>query len=81
MRVTNQNLVNEEINKRFNSGNACYHSVKNLLSSRLLSKNVKMRIFNIIILSVVLYGSEIWSLILREVHRLRMFENSAEEDM
>jgi hypothetical protein len=38
--VTNQNLIQEEI-RRLNSGNACYHSVQNLLSSRLLSKNVK----------------------------------------
>jgi hypothetical protein len=36
---TNQNLVQEEIKRRLNSGNACYHSVQNLLPSRLLSKN------------------------------------------
>jgi hypothetical protein len=44
--VTNQNLINEEIESRFDSGNACYHSVQNLLSSRLLSKNVKNEIEN-----------------------------------
>jgi hypothetical protein len=38
--VTNQNLIQEEIKKRLNSGNACYHSVQNLLSSRLLSKKM-----------------------------------------
>jgi hypothetical protein len=43
--VTNQNLIQEEIKKRLNSGNACYHSVQNLFSSRLLSKNVKIRIY------------------------------------
>jgi hypothetical protein len=37
--VTNQNLIQEEIKRRLNSGNACYHSVQNLLSSQLLSKN------------------------------------------
>jgi hypothetical protein len=42
--VTNQNLIKEEIKRRVNSGNACYHSVQNLLSSRLLSKNLKIRI-------------------------------------
>jgi hypothetical protein len=42
--VTNQNLIQEEIKRRLNSGNTCYHSVQNLLSSRLLSKNVKVRI-------------------------------------
>jgi hypothetical protein len=43
--VRNQNLIQEEIKKRLNSGNACYHSVQNLLSSRLLSKNLKIRIY------------------------------------
>jgi hypothetical protein len=42
--VTNQNLIQEEIRRRLNSGNACYHSVQNLLSSRLPSKNIKIRI-------------------------------------
>jgi hypothetical protein len=43
--VINQNLIQEEIKRRLNSGNAYYHSVQNLLSSCLLSKNVKIRIF------------------------------------
>jgi hypothetical protein len=43
--------------------------------SRLLSKNVKIRICRSIILSLVLYGYETWSLTLREEHRLRAFEN------
>jgi hypothetical protein len=73
--VTNQNLIQEEIKKRQNSGNACYHSVQNLLSSSLLLKNVKIRIYKTIILPVVLYGCETWSLTLREEHRLRLFEN------
>jgi hypothetical protein len=73
--VANQNLIQEEIKRRLNSGNACYHSVQSLLSSRLLSKNIKMRICRTIILPVVLYGCETWSLTLREEHRLRVFEN------
>jgi hypothetical protein len=51
------------------------HDCANLLSSRLLSKNVIIRIYKTIILPVVLYGCETWSLILREEHRLRLFEN------
>jgi hypothetical protein len=43
--VTNQNLIQEESKRRLNSGNACYHSVQNLLSSHLLLKNVKIRIY------------------------------------
>jgi hypothetical protein len=61
-------------NLSYYSGNAYYHSVQNLLSSRLLSKNTKMKICRTIILPVV-YGCETWSLTLREEPRLRMFEN------
>ena len=57
------------------SGNACYHSVQNLLSSRLLSRKLKIKIFRTIILPVVLYGCEAWSLTLREERKLRVFEN------
>jgi hypothetical protein len=53
--VTNQNLIQEQIKRRLNSGNACYHSVQNLLSSRLLSKYLKIRIYKTIILPVVPY--------------------------
>jgi hypothetical protein len=73
--VTNQNLIQEEIMRRLSSGIACYHSVQNLLSSHLLLKNVKMRIYKTIILPVVLYGCKTSSLTLREEHRLRVFEN------
>jgi ubiquitin C-terminal hydrolase len=75
MTVTNENLIDDEIKMRLNSGNACYHSVQNLLSSHLLSKNLKIRIYKTIILTLVLYGCETWSLTLREEHRLRVFEN------
>ena len=56
-------------------GNACYYSVQNLLSSSLLSKKLKIKIYRNIILPVVLYGCETWSLTLREERRLRVFEN------
>ena len=49
--------------------------MQNLLSSSLLSKNLKIKIYRTIILSVVLYGCETWSLTLREERRLRVFEN------
>ena len=49
--------------------------VQTLLSSRLLSKNLKIEIYKTIILPVVLYGCEAWSLTLREECRLRIFEN------
>jgi ribosomal protein S2 len=51
--ITNENQIQEEIKRRLNSGNACYHSVQNLLSSRLLTKNIKIRIYRTIILPLV----------------------------
>jgi hypothetical protein len=67
--------MHEEINSRLNSGNACYHSSQSLLCSHLLSRNLKVKIYETIILPVVLYGCENWSLTLREEHRLRVFQN------
>ena len=69
--LTNQNSIHEEIKSRLKSGNACYHSVQNLLSSSLLSRSVKIKIYRTIILSVVSYGCETWSLTMREERRLR----------
>jgi hypothetical protein len=73
--LTDQNSIQEEIQSSLNLGNACYHSVQNLLSSRLLSKYLKIKIYRTIILPVVLYGCETWSLTLREERRLKVFEN------
>ena len=57
-----------------NSGATCYHSLQNILSSSLLSKNLKIKLYRTIILPV-LYGYETWSLTFREERRLRVFEN------
>jgi hypothetical protein len=65
----------EEIQSRLKSGNACHHSVQTLLSSSLLSKKLKIKIYRTVILPVVLYGCETWSLTLREERKLRVFEN------
>ena len=73
--LTNRNSIQEEIKSRLKLGNACYYSVQNLLSSRLVSKNLKIKIYRTIILPAVLYGCETWSLTLREKRRLRVFEN------
>src|SRR5215510_6241398 len=73
--LTDQNSIQEEIKCRLKLGNACYHSVQNLLSARLLSKNLQIKIYRTIILPIVLCGCETWSLTLGEEHRLRVFEN------
>jgi len=50
--LTNQNSIAEEIKSRLRSGSACYHSVQNILSSRLLAKNLNIKIYRIIILPI-----------------------------
>jgi hypothetical protein len=54
--LTDQNFIHGEIKSRLNSGKACYRSVQSLLSFRLLSRNVKVKIYKTIILPVVLCG-------------------------
>jgi hypothetical protein len=61
--------IQEEIKSRLKSGNACYHSVQNLLYSSLLSKNIKIKIYKTVILPV---GCETWSLLLMEECKLMM---------
>jgi len=73
--LTKQNSIAEEIKSRLKSANACCYSVQNLVSSRLLSKNLKIKIYRTIFFPVVLYGCETWSLTLWEERKLRVFEN------
>ena len=73
--MTNQKYIREEIKCRLKGANSCYYSIQTLLFSRLLSKNLKIKIYKTIKLLVVLYGCETWSVTLREERRLRVFEN------
>jgi len=73
MTLTNQNSIQEEIKSRLKSENACYLSLQNLLSSSLLFKKLKIKIFRNIILPVV-YGCETWLLTFMEERRLRVFK-------
>jgi hypothetical protein len=63
--LTNQNSIHVEIKSALKLASACYYSVQNLLSSRLLSKNLKIKIYRTITLPVVLCWCEAWSLTLR----------------
>jgi hypothetical protein len=74
--LTDQNHMDKEIKSRQNSGNNSYHSVQSLLTSLLMSRNLKVIICKTILLSVVLYGCEIWSVILREGRSFTGFEKS-----
>jgi len=64
--LTNQNSIQEEIQSKLKLGNAGCYSVEYLLSSSLLSNNLKFKIYRTIILPVVLYGCETWLLTWRE---------------
>jgi hypothetical protein len=65
--VTNESLIHEEINKsRLTSGNICYHSVQNILSFLLLSKNANNKAYNSLTLQPVLNGCETFSLAMRK---------------
>jgi len=72
--LTHHNSIQGEIKSRLTVGNACCHSVQNLVSSSLLSKNIKMKIYRTIFLPFVLCGCETWSLTLTEERSLRVFE-------
>jgi len=73
--LTNQYYIEEGI-RRLKSGNARYHSVQKLFFFfSLLSKCTKIKLYRTIILPVVLYGCETWSLTMREEHSLRVFES------
>ena len=77
--LTNQNSIQEKIKSILKSGNACYHSVQNILCFSLLSKNLNIMIYRTIILPVILYGCEALSLTMREEHRLSVGESGVEE--
>ena len=67
--LTNTNDIREGITAEKIWGNTWYYSLKKILSSRLLSKKLKVKTYKTIILPVVLYDCETWSLTLREEHR------------
>jgi len=72
---TNQHFIQEVNHSTLQSGNVCCHSVKNQLSSSVLTKTIKIEIIRALILSVVLYGYENWSLTLKEEHMLSVFQS------
>jgi hypothetical protein len=56
------------------SGDALYHAIQNILSSYLLFKNINIKIYKAIIVSLLLYGHETWPLTTWEEHRLRVLK-------
>jgi len=74
MAMIKQKCMDEEIKSRLNSGTACYHFVKNLLSVLLISKKIKITIYRTINLHLV-YGRETWSSSLLEEDTQKVFED------
>jgi hypothetical protein len=72
--LTNQNDIHDEIKSRLNSGNAAIIQSK-IFCLPVSYKKLKIKIYKTVILPVVLYGCETWSLALREEHRLRVSKN------
>jgi hypothetical protein len=72
--LTIHNCLCVEMKGKFNSGNACYH-LGLPVSFLLLSKNVMVKVYKIVIFPVVLYRCETWSFMLREEHWLKAFAN------
>jgi hypothetical protein len=66
---------NEEINSRINLRNTCCHSLHSLFSSGLLSKNLKIKVNQIIISAYVMFGCETWSFNLRKERKLGVLVN------
>ena len=61
--LTNQNSIQEDIKSRLKTGDSCYYSVQTLVSSRILSKNLIIKVYKTIIFPVVLYDCETWLLL------------------
>jgi hypothetical protein len=74
-KISHPRLSDVKVISQIESGNAYYYSVQNLLSSRLIQKNLKIKIHKTVILPVVLYECETWSFTLGKEHRQRVFEN------
>jgi hypothetical protein len=75
--VTEKNCIHKEVYSILNSGNACCHSVYNLLFSNVLSRNINIKINKTIMLPVVLHRCETWSIIKGRIQVKGLWEHDA----
>jgi hypothetical protein len=73
--LTNQNDIHDKIKSRLNSGNSCYYSDQIFCLPVSYKTKLKIKIYKTLVLPVIFYGCETWSLTLREEHRLKVFKN------
>jgi hypothetical protein len=79
--VTNKNYINEEFKSRLNSWSVFYHPLHDVSASRLLSENVKIKIYKVKIIRVILYGCETWSIALRKNMAEGVSEQGADKNI
>jgi len=72
--VTSKHEVTEEIKIGLESGNECFYSVQKLLTSRLISRKLKLKIYRTVVLPLIIYGCKSWSTTSAEERKLRLFE-------
>jgi hypothetical protein len=73
--ITNRNTVSGETQCRITDANKCYYELQKQLKSKQLKRNIKFTIYKIIIIQVLFYGSETWTLRKTDEKKLRTFEN------
>ena len=66
--------IEEEIKERITAGNKAYHVHKKLFTSKLISRNVKLHLYNTLIRPLVTYASETWVLKESMIKKLMIFE-------
>jgi len=72
--VNTDNSIEEEIQERIAAGNRAYHVHKKLFSSKLISQNIKLQLYNTLIHPTVAYTSETWVLKENMINKLMIFE-------
>ena len=72
--VNTDNSIEEEIKERIEAGNTAYHAHKKLFTSKLISRNVKLQLYNTLIRPTVTYASETWVLKGNMINKLLIFE-------
>lgn len=72
--VTSDNSIKIEIESRIQKANKCYYSLLTVFKSKLISRNTKLQVYKSLIIPVLTYGSETWTLTKKEENRLRVFE-------
>jgi hypothetical protein len=72
--ITRKNEIGEEIKMRIAAGNQCYYGLQHLFRSRMVSRIVKIKIYETILKPIVMFGCEAWSMAEKDKTRLNLWE-------